>query len=58
MDLAIQYLITKNTVLHIGSSFYIPGDLTKTIYSIDKGDQMIVREDPGFWSYVMIRFAF
>jgi hypothetical protein len=49
IDLTLTYSFVKGTNLTWGGSIFLPGDLMKTFFRARE-----VREDPAFWSYIMI----
>jgi hypothetical protein len=53
IDVTIKYKFIKGTTLTWGGSVFLPGDYMKEIFS----RQGIKKEDPAFWSYVMITSA-
>ncbi len=57
LDLVLRYMFTKNIYLEWGGSLYFPGKLMQEIYTINLGDMKIIRNDIGFWSYLMIRVS-
>jgi hypothetical protein len=49
IDLTLSYNFMRGTSLTWGGSIFLPGDLMKTFFR-----STAVREDPAFWTYVMI----
>lgn len=59
------YLITrvnllKNSTLEWGNSVFLPDEVMKDIYDVNKTDgfEKYDREDIAFWSYIMLRVGF
>ncbi len=50
LDLTVKYQFIKGTSILWGGSVFFPGDLMKSIFLTPN----YVREDPAFWTYVMI----
>ncbi len=50
IDLTIKYDFIKGTALSWGASVFFPGDLMKKTFSTS----FVEKEDPSFWSYLMI----
>jgi hypothetical protein len=55
IDLVLKYSILKNSSLEYGISTFLPGTAMKTIYDMNKKDQIFDHQDIGFWSYIMLR---
>lgn len=53
VDLTISYKFIEKTTINWGASLFFPGDLMKAAFSTPT----VQREDPAFWSYVMISAA-
>lgn len=51
IDLTIKYDIVKGTDLSFGTSLFFPGDLMKDFFKVGQ----LYRDDPGFWTYFMVR---
>ncbi len=55
VDLVLKYKALKNTTVEWGGSVFLPGDVSKDVYSLKSGTTVIKREDPAFWTYLMLR---
>ncbi len=53
IDLTVSYSFIKGTTLSWGGSLFLPGEIMKTFYRTTRGE----RDDPAFWSYLMISTA-
>lgn len=49
LDLNLSYPVVKGSVISLGASLFMPGDLMKSYYKTAQGP----REDTSFWSYLM-----
>ncbi|MCK6606164.1 MAG: alginate export family protein [Ignavibacteriaceae bacterium] len=49
LDLTLSYPVVKGSVISLGASLFMPGDLMKSYYKTAQG----AREDTAFWSYLM-----
>lgn len=49
LDLTLSYPVVKGSVISLGASLFLPGDLMKSYYKTAQG----AREDTAFWSYLM-----
>lgn len=57
LDLVLRYMFTKSVFLEWGGSLFFPGKLMEEVYTIHREDLKIIRNDIGFWSYLMLRAA-
>ncbi len=57
-DLLLKYQMMKGVTFELGNCLFMQGDVTKSIYDINKTDgDKYDREDIGHWSYLMLRMA-
>jgi hypothetical protein len=50
LDIVLKYQFIESTCINWFSGIFLPGDLMKTFYNTPMGQ----REDPGFWSAIMV----
>lgn len=50
LDIVLKYQFIESTCINWFNGIFLPGDLMKTFYTTPQG----VREDPGFWSAIMV----
>lgn len=56
VDLLIKYNIIKGTSVEWGASAFFSGDIYKQLYTVKNTDGTLkVRDDMGFWSFIMVR---
>lgn len=57
IDITLKYNFIKNSLLEWGGAVFLPGEVTKDIYKVKKNNITYMREDPSFWTYLMLRLA-
>ena len=55
IDLVLKYKMNKAVTLEWGGCLFLQGDLMKELYKSTIKTVVTYREDPAFWSYVMLR---
>jgi len=55
IDLVLRYKMNKSVTLEWGGCIFLQGDLMKELYKSTVKTVVTYRDDPAFWSYVMLR---